>query len=139
MFITYRSYEWLIRNTTKFFTDKLTYFKSIDSFFLSTINSMAYGSSQARSQIKDEAGSYAAAYSNTRSLIHWARPGIEPTSSQRQHGVLSPLIQNKNYLIDTLILYYRKDVIVGPILGLFKKDFYSVLNLPRHNSLLRLQ
>ena len=28
---------------------------------------------------------YAAIWSNTGSLTHWARPGIEPTSSQRKH------------------------------------------------------
>ena len=31
------------------------------------------------------------------SVIHQARPGIEPTSSQRQHGVLSQLSHNGNF------------------------------------------
>ena len=36
------------------------------------------------------------ACSNTRSLTHWARPGIKATSSQRQHWVLYPLSHNGN-------------------------------------------
>ena len=39
---------------------------------------------------------YAAACSNTGSLTHWARPGIEPTSSQRLCWVLSLLSHSGN-------------------------------------------
>ena len=39
---------------------------------------------------------YTAAYSNTRSLIHWVRPGIEPTFSQRQCWIFNPLSHNRN-------------------------------------------
>ena len=39
---------------------------------------------------------YPTAYGNARFLTHWARPGIEPTSSQRQLQVLNPLGQNGN-------------------------------------------
>ena len=75
-----------------------------------------YGSSQARIQI----GAATSAYTTphwipipnpshiydlhcslwqhwiTRSLIHWRRPGIEPTSSRRYHWVLNPLSHNGN-------------------------------------------
>ena len=37
---------------------------------------------------------YAAAFSITGSLTHWVRPGMEPTSSQGQCGVLNPLSHN---------------------------------------------
>ena len=37
---------------------------------------------------------YTPAY--TRSLTHWARPGIKPTSSQRPRQVLHPLSYNRN-------------------------------------------
>ena len=33
---------------------------------------------------------------NTRSLTHWARPGIEPASSGTLHQVLNPLSHNRN-------------------------------------------
>ena len=74
-------------------------------FFLFMVVPAAYGSSQARGQTRNAAAvltpqpqqlwiqatyvTYVAACSNTRSLTHWARPGIEPTSSQRQ--CLNPL------------------------------------------------
>ena len=32
----------------------------------------------------------------TRSLTHWARPGIKPASSQRQRKALNPLSHNSN-------------------------------------------
>ena len=40
-------------------------------------------------------------HSHTRSLTYWARPGIEPTSSQRQYWVLNLLIHNGNSSIHT--------------------------------------
>ena len=42
---------------------------------------------------------------NAGSLTHWARPGIKPTSSQRQCCVLNPLNHNRNSL--TFFLIYR--------------------------------
>ena len=39
-----------------------------------------------------------AACSNARSLTHWARPGVESTSSERQCWLLNPLSQNGNSL-----------------------------------------
>ena len=40
---------------------------------------------------------------NTWSLTHWARPGIQPTSSQRQHQVFNPLSHNGSSLVESLI------------------------------------
>ena len=37
-----------------------------------------------------------AIWGNTRSLTHWARLGIKPTSSWRLHRVLNPLSHNRN-------------------------------------------
>ena len=33
---------------------------------------------------------------NARSLTHWARPGIKPSSSQRQCQILNPMSHNRN-------------------------------------------
>ena len=80
-------------------------------FFLFMAVPVAYGSYWARVWIGAAAGfklqpwkhqiqaapeTYATAYSNSGSLTHWARPGIEPTSSQRQHQVLNPLSHSGN-------------------------------------------
>ena len=47
-----------------------------------------------------------AACSNTRSLTHWVRPGIEPASSQRQCWVLNPLSHNRNSLMHTFFFFF---------------------------------
>ena len=39
---------------------------------------------------------YAAAWASPGSLTHWARPGIKPTSSQRQHWALNPLSHSES-------------------------------------------
>ena len=39
---------------------------------------------------------YTAAHGNARSLTHWARPGMEPTSSWTRRQVLNPLSHNRN-------------------------------------------
>ena len=44
----------------------------------------------------DLSGNDTYAYRNIGSLTHWARPGIRPTCSQRQHQVLIPLSHNGN-------------------------------------------
>ena len=41
---------------------------------------------------------YTAAQSNTRSLTHWVRPGIKPSSSWITIWVLNPLSYNRNFL-----------------------------------------
>ena len=51
-------------------------------------------------------GIYASAYCNAKFLTHWARPGTELTSSQRQHWVLNPLSHNGNSLVDFLLKTY---------------------------------
>ena len=55
---------------------------------------------------------YTKAHSNTGSLIHWSRPGIELVSSQRQHWILNALSHNMNSLFW--------------ILSEWKIDFYHV-------------
>ena len=57
---------------------------------------VAYGRSWARGWIGATAVTYTTVCSNTGSLTHWARPGIKPKSSQRQHWVLNPLSHNRN-------------------------------------------
>ena len=54
-----------------------------------------YGSSQARGQTGAAVGLHHS-HSNNRSLIHWARPGIKPTSSWTLCQVLNPLSHNGN-------------------------------------------
>ena len=72
-------------------------------FFFLGATTAAYGSSQARSQIKAAAAGlhhslqqcqiwaviYTTACSNIRSLTHWWRPGIKPTSSGILFGFLN--------------------------------------------------
>ena len=58
-------------------------------FFLFRAAPAAYGSSHVRGQIRAEAAGLHHSQSNTRSLTHWARPGIEPTSSWRLCHVLN--------------------------------------------------
>ena len=71
---------------------------------------VAYGSSQARSQIITAASGLHHSHSNMGSLIHWVRPGIKPSSSWIRVRLLThcttmgtPRIFFK-YLI--LIMYY---------------------------------
>ena len=50
-------------------------------YCLSRAAPKANGSSQARGQIGAAAAGLRHSHSNTRSLTHWARPGMEPTTS----------------------------------------------------------
>ena len=78
------------------------------AFVLLFIATPAYESCWSRSQIEGAAEAYTTitqdpshlCYScgNTTSLTHWARPGIKPTSSERQCQVLNPLSHNGNSL-----------------------------------------
>ena len=68
-------------------------------FFFLWPQLLAYGSSWAMGQIGAASVAYATATatcSNTRSLTYWVRPGIEPTSSQRQQLVLNLRSHNRN-------------------------------------------
>ena len=68
-------------------------------FFLRAAHE-AYGGSQARGLIYTSLH-----HSNARSLTHWARPGIEPTTSRFLVGFVSTLPQQKllvHYFISTL-------------------------------------
>ena len=72
---------------------------------------------------------YAAAYGNTRSLAHWARPGIEPTSSCRQWRILNLLNHNGNALISYIILKQRDSTAI----------FYSyIMCILKFNALMKL-
>ena len=56
---------------------------------------------------------YATAYSNAGSLTHWERPGIEPTSSQRQCQVLNPLSnKEKSPFAASWIFHHKEENIV---------------------------
>ena len=79
---------------------------------------------------------YMAAWGNTWSLTHWARPGIEPESSQRQCHVLNPLSHNGNsreYLENIFLPYSFSPAwwIFGPPLpagkGREPLPFYTVV------------
>ena len=60
--------------------------------------------SQSRqNRIQATSVTYIAAYGNAGSLTHWTRPGIEPTSSQRQHWVLNLLSHNGNSWVPKLL------------------------------------
>ena len=52
--------------------------------------------------IQASSATYAAAWNNARSLTHWARPGTERASLQRQHQVPNPLSHNRNSLTRSL-------------------------------------
>ena len=66
-----------------------TYEASIFFFFFFRATPVAHGSSQIRSQIGEQLLAYSPAHSNTRSLSHWMRPGIELTSSWILVGFLT--------------------------------------------------
>ena len=57
------------------------YYSTFSLFFFFRATLAACGSSQARSQVGATAAGLHHSHSNTRSLTHWARPGIKPTSS----------------------------------------------------------
>ena len=42
-------------------------------------------------QLQAASATYTTVHGNARSVTHWARPGIETLSSQRQHWILNPL------------------------------------------------
>ena len=52
--------------------------------------------SELQDQIQATSATYAAACSNVGSLTSWARPGIEPVSSQTPCRILNPLCHNGN-------------------------------------------
>ena len=61
--------------------------------FLFMATPAAYGSFPAKGRM-GVAGRHS--QSNAESLAHWAKPGIEPASSQRQHPVLNPISHNRS-------------------------------------------
>ena len=60
---------------------------------------------------------------NSRSLTHWARPGIKPASSQRQYWVLNLLSHNRNYQSNKyfLAIYFMLRIGLGGAIGEIKK------------------
>ena len=65
-------------------------------FFFFRAAPTAYGSSQARGQIRAAVASLHHSHSKAGSLTHWVRPGIELASSQRLCQVPNPLSHNRN-------------------------------------------
>ena len=84
-------------------------------FFLFTATLAAYWSSRARGQMsftsrpqpQPQQLTYAAVWSNARSLTHWARPGIEQASSWTLCWVLNSLNHNRNS--GGIFLWFGKD------------------------------
>ena len=66
--------------------------------FLFTAAPAAYRSSRASGRIRAATASLCHSHSNTGSLTHWVRPGIEPATSWTLCQVLSPLSPNRNSL-----------------------------------------
>ena len=70
------------------------------SFFLFRPASKAYGSFQVRVVSEElQLPAYGHRHGNAKSLTHWARPGIEPTSSGTLCQVLNPLNHIGNSLL----------------------------------------
>ena len=65
-------------------------------FLLFRAASAAYGSSQDRGQFRAAAVGFCHSHSNARSLIHWAKPEIELTSSWILVGFVNLLSHNRN-------------------------------------------
>ena len=91
-----------------FFEERVSYY-NFCFFWLFRATTVAYRSSQAGSwigvpapglpqpqqcEIQALSATYTSAHGNSRSLTHWARPGIEPTSSWILVG-LFPLSHNR--------------------------------------------
>ena len=94
------------------------YFRKRNIFFkLFRAAPMAYGGSEARGLIGAVAaglchshsnmGTYTTAHGNARSLIHWARPGIEPTTSWFLVGFVSAVPWQELWNMYSLILVAR--------------------------------
>ena len=106
-------------------------------FFFFEAASAAYESSQARGWIGVAAAGLhhshrhsnagcatcatcAAAHGRARSLIHWARPGIEPASSQTLCWVLNPLSHNGN----SIFAFLYPDCLIKWMLKTQRKAFF---------------
>ena len=85
-------------------------YKYILFFFKAISTPAAYGSSWARGPTGATSVPYttASAFSNAGSLTHWARPGIEPTTSQRMSLIYS-LSHNVNSM-DTNIFNHKMQI-----------------------------
>ena len=97
--------------------------KSIFSFFfffclffaISWATPVAYGGSQARGQIRAVASGLHCSHSNVRCLTHWARLGIEPTSSWILVGFVTTESQGELLFLgfwgsSILFLYWLQDL-----------------------------
>ena len=76
---------------------------------------------------------YATAYGNARSLTHWARPEIEPTSSQRQCWIFNLLSHNRNsyaFLKNLIFILYWNIVDLQCVnLHSHQQTFYHLVHL----------
>ena len=78
-------------------------FLSFFFFGLFRATPAAYGGSQARDQIRATSAIYTTGHSNAKSLVHWARLGIEPVSSWILKGSLSLSTTG------LLVVFYQQD------------------------------
>ena len=88
-------------------------------FFFLRAAPAAYGSSQARGQIRSAAAAYATAtapatqdpshvaeaHRNTGSLNHWAKPGMEPVSSRILVGFVTAELQQELHTFSKSFIY----------------------------------
>ena len=107
---------------------------------------MTYGGSQGRGQIRATAASLHHSHSNTGSLTHWARPGIQPVSSWMPVGVHYPPSHNKNshsLRFVTLNLWLLlalppSSLLIFASLALPNSGAFRSCNLPSHLRVLKL-
>ena len=103
----------------------------IFSFFLNNCSCNRYGNSWASGQIGAAAAGLRHSHSNTKSLTYWARPGVEPTSSQILCWVLNMLSHNGNSSSIFLICHYGSFLFSGenyyPELSMKHLFYFTIL------------
>ena len=77
-----------------------------DSFFLFLATHIAYGSSQARDQIRATAVPYAIAAAMLDPFTQWTELGVESVSPQRQNEILNTMHHSGNSDFEILLFIY---------------------------------
>ena len=103
-------------------------------FFFVRATPTVYWSSQARGRNKATAAGLHHSHSNTRSLIHWVRPGIEPASSWIRVGFVTaePWRELWKSLLVWCFLWSRSSAWVGSIIPSFNYLFLHSLLRKMH-------
>ena len=119
---------WFFSNSTNntFFSTKVTFLSCFCFCLLFRATPVTYGGSQARGwnrsyscwpmpqtqqcQIQAESGIYTTAHGNSGSLTHWARSGIEPTTSW--------------FLVGLVFIEPRWEL---PVFTFFKKNLFELI------------